>query len=352
MTVWVSRYGPDSTGGVEYLFRPISEAAGFSFYLCMSSNRKLVPSLTFKNKMVIFVGENWGRIGRIDLNLSVMIFGIFLALIGKKTFVHLPFIQALPICFLSSCQNVMVHSLSNSGKLGKIHERLLISCIRRHRVNTTCNAIRDALHRHDATLHITVTGVCLSKEDESLAKDVWNRKENEQPVRCGRRFIFCGRNARYKGLNYILDAWWEHSISHPEDRLVLVGPGTEALKGRSRSLDALGFADKEVMYNEIKKSDYLILASIDEGEAFGIVQVEAMFLGVTPIVTDVGTGTHHVAGPFATVIAPKSVEELISSMKNAPIRGGVEREKARHYALKNYGRNHVIPKYQEFLSVE
>jgi len=59
-----------------------------------------------------------------------------------------------------------------------------------------------------------------------------------------------------------------------------------------------------------------VLPSIDRGEAFGLVVVEAMACGVPVVTTELGTGTsfHNIDGVTGRVVPPKDEKALANAI--------------------------------------
>jgi glycosyltransferase involved in cell wall biosynthesis len=132
--------------------------------------------------------------------------------------------------------------------------------------------------------------------------------------------LFVGRIARYKGVRELIDA-----VSKlPENYCLIVvsGDNTDeieqyaALKNLSHRL----LIHDKVSYDDLPKyysaADVLCMPSIDKGEAFGLVAIEAMACGVPVITTELGTGSsyHNLDGITGRVIQPKSVSQLSESI--------------------------------------
>lgn len=135
--------------------------------------------------------------------------------------------------------------------------------------------------------------------------------------------LYVGRFGRYKGLDYLLKA-----MNLIEDRyhLVLIGDGPE--KDRLTSLiDELNLKNRvtilpHVAYSKLpeiyRSADVFVLPSIDRGEAFGLVALEAMACGTPVITTELGTGTtfHNRHGITGYHVAPKDEKALAKAIKH------------------------------------
>lgn len=140
------------------------------------------------------------------------------------------------------------------------------------------------------------------------------------------RALFVGRLREYKGLSILL-----HAIRDLDITLNIVGQGeygtylhklvNELQIGHKVQFYA-NLSDREVeeMY---EKSDVFVLPSINEAEAFGVVQLEAMAKGLPVINTKLQSGVPFVSidGLTGLTVAPKSslaLQEAIVTLMNDP----------------------------------
>jgi glycosyltransferase involved in cell wall biosynthesis len=141
-----------------------------------------------------------------------------------------------------------------------------------------------------------------------------------RPSEDTRIVMFVGRIARYKGVSELIDAM---SILTDDYCLVLVsGDNTDAIelyaasKGMSRRL----LVQHKVSYDGLpmyySAADVVCMPSTDNGEAFGLVAIEAMACGVPVVTTELGTGTsyHNIDGVTGLIIEPKNVSQLSESI--------------------------------------
>jgi rhamnosyl/mannosyltransferase len=139
--------------------------------------------------------------------------------------------------------------------------------------------------------------------------------------RFGERVVlFVGRLHEQKGLEYLLRA-----MVGLDARLVLVGTGY--LERSLRSLAAeLRLGDNVVFEGQLPPneivpylyaSSLLVLPSVNSGESFGIVQLEAMICGKPVVSTDLPTGVPWVNqnGITGLIVPPKDVDSLRQAMR-------------------------------------
>ena len=143
-----------------------------------------------------------------------------------------------------------------------------------------------------------------------------NLGDSESSVdRKSRSIIFVGRLVRYKGVEFLL-----RSLAKTEGHLTIVGEGPEGsyLRSLAKKLQVqdrvnfLGSMDKLRVYREIFKNNLLVLPSVSEAEAFGVVLLEAMGLGIPVISTSLMSGTSVVNqdGVTGYVVPPKDAVKL------------------------------------------
>lgn len=129
------------------------------------------------------------------------------------------------------------------------------------------------------------------------------------------RLLFVGKLRAYKGINYLIDA-----IKDLDVELYIVGDG-ECAVSLGNQVNELGLQKKVFFESGItnaalvdlyKKCDLFVLPSINEAEAFGVVQLEAMANGLPVINTDLDSGVpfvslHQVTG---LTVKPEDVVAL------------------------------------------
>jgi glycosyltransferase involved in cell wall biosynthesis len=135
-----------------------------------------------------------------------------------------------------------------------------------------------------------------------------------------RKVLFVGKLRSYKGVKYLIDA-----ISKTDYELIIVGEGEEetSLKNQAISLnvtDRVKFfkdIDNTALRNIYHTSDLFVLPSINEAEAFGVVQLEAMAFGLPVINTYLNSGVPSVSLNNVTgkTVAPRNADELYLAIK-------------------------------------
>jgi glycosyltransferase involved in cell wall biosynthesis len=132
--------------------------------------------------------------------------------------------------------------------------------------------------------------------------------------------LFVGRLRKYKGVDVLIN-----SIKNLNVKLIIVGEGAEffslynlvkALNLTDKVIFKKGLTDLELI-DEYKNADLFVLPSINEAEAFGIVQLEAMSFGLPVINTKLNSGV-----PFVSIdnftgitVTPNNVEDLTKAIE-------------------------------------
>lgn len=139
------------------------------------------------------------------------------------------------------------------------------------------------------------------------------------------KLLFVGKLRAYKGVSYLIGAVKDlavnlYIVGDGEDKIVLSNQAN-ALGARDKVFFRSGLSDEELadMY---KQCDLFVLPSINEAEAFGVVQLEAMSNGLPVINTRLLSGVPYVSldGISGLTVEPKNsmliknaIEKMISS---------------------------------------
>jgi glycosyltransferase involved in cell wall biosynthesis len=129
--------------------------------------------------------------------------------------------------------------------------------------------------------------------------------------------LYIGRLGRYKGIEYLIEAT-ENLPNNYYTIIIGNGPKEEELKElvNNKNLEKRVFFLNHISYQEMPEyysaADVFVLPSIDRGEAFGLVAIEAMACGIPVITTELGTGTsyHNIDGITGKIIPPKDSSAL------------------------------------------
>lgn len=186
--------------------------------------------------------------------------------------------------------------------------------------------IKKILDRADA---IIVTSPQLFNESEILQKykekiqviplsfdpKYSTNKSKKFPKERKFELLFVGKLRKYKGVEFLIRA-----IENLDVKLNIVGNGEELenLKSLVQSIDSvdkikfvLDVGDKQ-LHDLYKKCDLFVLPSINEAEAFGVVQLEALANALPVINTNLKSGVPFVSlnGYSGVTVEPKKSDEL------------------------------------------
>ena len=158
-----------------------------------------------------------------------------------------------------------------------------------------------------------VTVIPLGIEDVALpapSHDLW-------PHERGLRLLAVGRLSHYKGFEVVIDA-----LANSRDaRLVLVGEGEAAAalharaaeRGVAQRIHFAGGLDEAALLSAYASADAFVLPSLNRGEAFGLVLLEAMRARLPVIASAIaGSGVVEVVAGDATglLVAPNDANAL------------------------------------------
>ena len=136
---------------------------------------------------------------------------------------------------------------------------------------------------------------------------------------CTKKILFVGKLRKYKGVQFLIK-----SIVDLDVKLIIVGDGEYLRELKmivnkynvSKKVNFITNADNDLLDNFYLTSDLFILPSINESEAFGIVQLEALARGLPVINTNLKSGVPYVSvdGLTGFTVKPKDSEALKSSI--------------------------------------
>lgn len=128
-------------------------------------------------------------------------------------------------------------------------------------------------------------------------------------------FIFIGSNRSYKGFSKLFEVFKNKNLSHLN--LVVIGQGFEKYeKNSNKNIIFLGQVGDNYKNFILKNSFCLILPSLKRNEAYGLVLVEALRLGIPLITTKLGTATDFINKNRVTgfTIKPNNNNEMIKTI--------------------------------------
>lgn len=160
------------------------------------------------------------------------------------------------------------------------------------------------------------------------------------------RFVFVGSLRRLKGVDVLLDVFWELAqVGAPVELMLIGGVAEEDLAERAGKIPHVThqpFMPQADLFKEVASHDCLILPS--RFDSFGMVVAEAMAVGVPAIVSDrVGAKCIIEQHPDAGWIVPCEKEELkaqilrvVVNRENLASAGRAARRAAQDYSWENY----------------
>lgn len=162
---------------------------------------------------------------------------------------------------------------------------------------------------------LEITEKCLEKVD-AIKSDV------SDFIRDNRKFaLYFGRLGSYKGIDILIEA--ASKLADLDTKILIAGPGRISSEGKrlsevNRNIIFLNrFLSEDEKAALFNGAEFFILPSINNGEAFGISQLEAMSYGLPVINTKLNTGVpwvskHMISG---VTVEPGSVEELSAAIR-------------------------------------
>jgi glycosyltransferase involved in cell wall biosynthesis len=130
------------------------------------------------------------------------------------------------------------------------------------------------------------------------------------------RALFVGQMRPYKGLGNLIDAVGRQ----PGLSLTIVGSGPLEASYRERvarlradNVEFKGRVSDEDLADLYVHHDAVVLPSVGQGEAFGLVLLEGMASGCVPVASDL-PGVREVAGPTGVLVKPGDIEDLRNAL--------------------------------------
>lgn len=168
--------------------------------------------------------------------------------------------------------------------------------------------------------------------------------------------LYIGRLGRYKGVEYLIKSL---NLLPENYKLLIIGKGPKEPELKELAinlkLDKRIIFKDHVSYNEMpyyySAADVFVLPSIDRGEAFGLVALEAMACGIPVITTELGTGTtfHNTNGVTGLHVTPKDSISISNAIKTIIEENWKETKK--EHIIKR-AREFDIKKFQEKIKQE
>jgi len=139
-----------------------------------------------------------------------------------------------------------------------------------------------------------------------------------------KKLLFVGRLVYYKGVDVLIRAMKDAAAHTPGCELFIVGDGPlesslkefAAQSGLSDCVHFLGTLPRDKLLAAFAGCDIFVLPSVAKSEAFGIVQLEAMYYGKPVINTDLPTGVPCVSvdGETGLTVKAGDADELAGAI--------------------------------------
>jgi rhamnosyl/mannosyltransferase len=200
-------------------------------------------------------------------------------------------------------------------------------------------ATTDALRGHEERIAVVPFGVDADAwRDRPAAADEIRARYGPGPL-----VVLLGRLVHYKGAEMLVEA-----MKDVDATALIVGDGPLRAEAEARAVQ-LGVTDRVHFTGEVSDEDrpaYLhaadlfVLPSTNRGEAYGIVQAQAMATGTPSISTEIGTGTswvnrHDVTGLVVPTRNPaalaRAINELLADDDRRAAMGRAAQERVREH---------------------
>ena len=202
----------------------------------------------------------------------------------------------------------------------------------------------------------TIIPFCIKKP--RIKANIYQNKTKSIKGKSHINIISIGRLVSYKGYKYAIKA-----ISNLGDNInytiIGKGPLMRKLKNQILNLELqnrvklLGEVDEESKYKYLVESDIFLFPSINQSEAYGIVQLEAMFFNLPIINTFLDNGVNFLApNKIALTCVPKNSESLELAI-NKLINDEDKYKKFSSNSYENLNRfkfSNMLDKYQELFN--
>ncbi|MBA7944157.1 glycosyltransferase family 4 protein [Citrobacter sp. RHBSTW-00271] len=276
--------------------------------------------------------------------------------------IHSPMLEAGVIAKVAACPVVTTYQCDISlpptffGKIqNKIMDLSTMQCIKNSRYvtvssNDYINSSRISCYLEDKRVIIPPTCHLRSSGEPTY-------REGH-----GMHIGFLGRIVEEKGIEYLVDGF--RNFGDPDARLLIAGDFSniaggsviERVKlkiGDDHRIKLLGFLDDVQLNNFYASIDVFALPSVNPFEAFGIVQVEAMMLGIPVIASDMpGVRQPVKLTGMGVIVRPrdaKSITEALYTLFNTSIdkNSGIKK------TIELYSLRNTIDKFENiFISCE
>ncbi len=313
-------------GGIERVIQNISEGLKDRYSVSV-----LVCQPEGKASDEVINGVNVHRSGSIGTYFSMPVSFSFISDFRRMArdadivHVHLPFPLGDLACLLSGYRGRVVvswHSdIVKQKKLMLLYRPLMNAFLRRADCIFTATEGHITgsayLKPYAEKCMIVPYGIDISSYENAEKYPVLQDRLN---IKTNRKLLFTGRLVYYKGIDVLLRA-----LKHTSDcELFIAGDGVlrgeleryaaeSGISGRVHFMGILSDADLRAAFSDC---DVFILPSVENSEAFGIVQTEAMVYGKPVINTSLPTGVPYVSpdGVSGITVPPRDENALAAAI--------------------------------------
>lgn len=135
------------------------------------------------------------------------------------------------------------------------------------------------------------------------------------------QFISVGGLVPDKGMDILIDGFYDAFGVRATERLVIFGEGSERVRleekiqnyGLENQICLMGLRDRNDIYTEMKKSNCFVLASMSE--TFGMAYVEALATGIPVIATKCGGPEEFVNESNGIIVSVGDASQISSALK-------------------------------------
>ncbi len=328
----LSKFYKPYNGGIESVVSDLAE--GLSKYghvvTVLATDNANSPKYEIINSVKVYRAKEWFSFAKVSVAPSYFLNVIRNYAKSDVVHIHMPNPLANMACLFASffCKNkckIIVHWHSDIIKqkrllmlYGFFVNRLLNKC---DKIIVTSKVYLDySLQLKKFTSKCLIVPIGIDSLKNSIMDELVNGIKSKYN---GKKIVFAlGRHIYYKGFEYLIEA-----AGKTNDNVVFIlggqGPDTEKYKKliiKNKLEDRfflVGKINEKELASYFKACDVFCFPSVEKSEAFGVVQLEAMSVGVPVISTNIcGSGVPWVNKHLTSglICEPKSVDSLSQAL--------------------------------------
>jgi glycosyltransferase involved in cell wall biosynthesis len=175
-----------------------------------------------------------------------------------------------------------------------------------------------------ASLPAGVRGKIYTIPDVGLDPSIWNQTAQEPRQSDGKiRFVYLGRLADWKGVQFLLDAFKIVAGQNDTAVLEILGDGDQRKVleaqanqlGLTAKINFAGWVSPQEASRRLRECDVFVLPSLHE--VGGIVLLEAMAVGLPVVCTDWGGPASHVSNDAGIKVKPQTPQQFVQGLAEA-----------------------------------